>query len=324
MVVGLALPKHIYLKPEEVAVTFVVPAPKGCNMSCSFCAIRARGEGKPEEIAIRAGDYIRFLQAAARQWNVGVVSIQGHEPLLPESWEYTRAILEAANDLGLRTAMVTNGYFLASRAVELAALKLGSLSVSIDAPTADVHDAIRRCPGAFEAAVAGLKAAMKVGLGDRVTVASVMQKGRAGVLQGMPRLLASLGLSRWVVTPIQSFGRVGGTVETAGYIFPAAKQLYIEAIEEGISFGLDDELEAILCSSEDEVRAVEALRAGRVQRAEQIIRLSPNGAVSRGAQIRRRVSEASTFWVPASERPEELMRRVYGTRLRPSLKLVKG
>lgn len=324
MIVGLALPKHVFLEPEEVAVTFVVPAPGGCNMSCSFCAIRTRAEGKAEEIALGVGDYVAFLQAAARHWTVGVVSIQGYEPLLPESWNHTRSILQAANDLGLKTAMVTNGFFLAERVAELAELGLGSLSVSIDAPTAEGHDRTRGRPGAFDAALVGLKAAMAAGMTERITVASVMQKGRASLLEGMPRLVASLGLARWVVTPVQSFGRVGGTVDRAGYILPAAKQLYIEAIEAGISFGLDDELEAILCDSADDFRAVEALHGGRVQRAEQIIRLSPNGAVSRGAEIRRRVSEANTFWRPASERPDDLMRRIYGTPLRPALKLVTG
>jgi MoaA/NifB/PqqE/SkfB family radical SAM enzyme len=322
MIIGLALPKHVVLQPDEVAVTFVVPAPGGCNMNCAFCAIRARAEDRPEEVAVEANDYVAFLRATARQWNVGVVSIQGHEALLPESWCYTREILVAAKALGLRTAMVTNGSFLADRAAELAALQLGSLTVSIDAPGAQAHDRIRGCAGAFDAAAAGIRAAIGVGMADRITIASVMQKARATVLEGMPRLIASLGLSRWVVTPVQSFGRVGGTVDTAGYILPAAKKLYIEALEAGISFGLDDELEAILCSSEDEVKAVEALHARRVQRAEQIIRLSPNGAVSRGAEIRRRLNETTTLWRPASEPADLLIRRLYGAPLRPALSLV--
>ena len=143
MVLGLALPKHVYLESNETAVTFVVPASGGCNLNCSFCAIRARGEARPEEIVMQQKDYLAFLRAAAAAYDVGVVSVQGYEPLLPESWSYTESILRAARDLGLRTAIVTNGTYLGRYAQKLADLGLGSLNVSIDSADPEKHDSSR-------------------------------------------------------------------------------------------------------------------------------------------------------------------------------------
>lgn len=324
MIVGLALPKRVYLEQNEVAVTFVVPAENGCNMSCSFCAIRARAEAKPGQTVVGIVDYVAFLRASAQNYNVGVVSLQGYEPLLPESWAYTDAILRAANELGLRTALVTNGSYLADRAAALRDLGLGSLSVSIDAATAEVHDRSRGTPGALAMTVRGLRAAIDRGLADRITIASVMQRGRADLLDGMPEFVAGLGLKRWVVTPVQSFGRVGGTVDTASYILGEGKRLYIASIDAGIDFELDDELEALLCESEEDHAVVAVLRERRVQRADQIIRLSPSGAVSRGAEIRRRVSEANARWNPRVEEACHLLQRLEQTRKRPLLQLVSA
>lgn len=324
MIVGLALPKRVYLESDEVAVTFVVPAPNGCNMACAFCAIRARAEAKPADTVVQVDDYLAFLRSAARRYQIGVVSLQGYEPLLPESWFYTRAVLEAANDLGLSTALVTNGSYLSDQAQALKELDLGSLSVSIDSASAEAHDHSRGTPGAFELTMQGLKTALAVGLGEKITVASVIQKGKSSLLNGMPALLASVGLTRWVVTPVQSFGRVGGTVDTAESILREAKRLYIGALEAGITFELDDELEAILCTSSEDRRAVEQLHGRRVQRADQIIRLSPSGAVSRGAELRRRISETACFWDPRAEGADDLLRRLDGDKPAPKLYMVKG
>ena len=139
MIVGLALPKRVFLESQEIAVTFVVPAPNGCNLACSFCAIRARGEARPEDDRIGQDDYVAFLRAAAANYQVGVASVQGYEPLLPESWSYTQAILETARELGLRTALVTNGTNLRQYADQLRALGLDSLTVSVDSADPQEH-----------------------------------------------------------------------------------------------------------------------------------------------------------------------------------------
>lgn len=323
MVLGLALPKRVYLEPTEVAVTFVVPAPNGCNMACAFCAIRARGEAKPEEIRLGKEDYRVFLRAAAATYQVGVVSIQGYEPLLPESWSYTRMLVEEANALGLKTSLVTNGVNLSAYAAELAALRIGSLTVSIDSADSTVHDQSRGVQGAFQSVMKGLTAALQVGLRDQITIASVMQRQKAHLLDGMPAMLVALGLDRWVVTPVQSFGTQGGTVDRADYILSEGKRLYIKSLESGIKFELDDELEAIVCPTERERLSVESLLNRRIQRAEQIIRVSPSGVVSRGSEIRSRVTSASMVWDPSTEGADDIVRRLQAAKPRPNLQLVK-
>lgn len=89
------------LRLEGLIATFVVPAPKGCNFNCSFCIVRARHEAPEGASALSVGDYVRFLDAMAGKEKIGVMSLQGYEPLLPESWEYSESLLKRAANLGL-------------------------------------------------------------------------------------------------------------------------------------------------------------------------------------------------------------------------------
>src|SRR5215470_20219284 len=82
-------------------VTFVVPAPKGCNLQCPFCLVRQRRE--ITETCLRPEDFARFVREAAERAPIFAVAVQGYEPLLPESLPYTQAILATGRFLGLLT-----------------------------------------------------------------------------------------------------------------------------------------------------------------------------------------------------------------------------
>ena len=80
-----ALPMAKKLRLEGLIATFVVPAPKGCNLNCSFCIVRARHEAPEGASALSVGDYVRFLDAMAGKEKIGVMSLQGSDekPELP-------------------------------------------------------------------------------------------------------------------------------------------------------------------------------------------------------------------------------------------------
>src|SRR5262252_9059623 len=149
-------------------LTFVVPAPGGCNLKCPFCMIRQRRE--IAETSLCPDDFARFIREAAERAPIFALAIQGYEPLLPESLPYTQAILATGRFLGLSTSLVTNGTKLVDAVDLLATLTPSKIAISLDAASAEIHDRIRGVTGAWAASVAGLKRAINV-LGPRTNLA---------------------------------------------------------------------------------------------------------------------------------------------------------
>jgi len=308
---GLALPKNVDLAPNEFAVTVVVPAPRGCNLNCSFCFIRARREADASHIVLRGGDYVQFIEEMAARKNVVLISLQGYEPLLPESWPISKAILEKARELGVPTALVTNGTHLAERLDELAALGIGGITVSLDSDQADWHDLTRRTDGAFAQTIIGIERAMNTVLRDKLIVASVLQRGKAHFLTGMPRLLAELGLRFWVVTPVHKVGFNMGhaTVEPPVDVVRAFASLNREALRHGISMLVDDEFEALIQNAGKAIDLAQ-LRLRNLSRLDHVVRLSPDGSCGIGRDILKRSDACGLVWNPNGEAASAFAERV--------------
>ena len=311
MVVVLAQPKPESLPPEEIGATFVVPAPGGCDLDCPFCFIRMRREAGPAERHLLVRDYTDFLDQLAARCRIGIVSLQGYEALLPESWPYSEALLARARELGIETALVTNGTHLADRAEDLLRLGVVGITVSVDSADAAVHDRLRGRPGAFDATVRGLEAACAAGLGDRLLVASVLQRGKPHYLRGMPRLLYSLGLKRWVVSPLYKVHRTrgGGIVDRPESILFQLIRLNGMAGEHDVQLVVDDDF-GLLAARSGGLAKANALLRRQLSRFDQLVRLSPDGSFSIGREILRRVDDDIAVWNPDIEPAETFVPRM--------------
>lgn len=307
----VALPKNVILAPDEVAVTVVVPALKGCNLNCAFCFIRARREADPAKIVLQEADYVAFVEEMAARKNVPLVSLQGYEPLLPESWPISKAILAKARELGIRTALVTNGTHLAERVEDLIALGVGGLTVSLDADQAIWHDLTRRTAGAFAKTMAGIRCVAATELRERLIVASVLQRGRAHYIAGMPQLLSDLGLRSWVVTPVYKVGldTERATVEPPADVVRELVALHLEALRKDISMLVDDEFEELIRKAGEAIDLAQ-LRLRRFSRLNQVVRLSPDGSCAVGRNILRRASNADFLWNPRREAVSAFAERI--------------
>jgi MoaA/NifB/PqqE/SkfB family radical SAM enzyme len=308
-----ALPKGIDLPAGLLAATFVVPAQTGCNLNCPFCVVRARQEAV-SDARLSPTDYVRFLDALAGSFDVGLVSLQGYEPLLPESWAYSSAILEAGNALGASTAVVTNGTHLAECARDLLRLNVTGVTVSLDSATPDLHDLSRRTPGAFAMTLAGLKAACASRLRDRLIVTSILQPHKSRYLAGMPELLEELGIEQWVVTPLYKVrgSDFGGFADKHERIVEELRNLDSLAREHGVKLLVDDEFHELLTSAGRKVVNLSELRLRRLKRLDQAVRLSPDGTLSVGRGILRRVGSSTPTWRPGGESAEAFVFRVLG------------
>ena len=296
-----ALPDHLPAEVEAPILTFIVPAPNGCNLHCPFCYIDKRNEAA-RSLDLTPETYAAFIEQVAAQEDVGAICIQGYEPLLPESFGYTQTVLETGRRLGIPTSLVTNGTFLDHWIDELAALRPDKITVSIDAADPVIHDKARGKAGAFEEAMRGLRlAAAHPALRPVLTLASILMPRKHERLLGMPALAAELGIKHWVVTVLNDVGtdEIGGPVGERRRTFADLLILKREAERRGIEFVVDDEFGRL--SDEDaelDVVDINALRIRRLARPSGTFRLLPTGQCSMGLDILKEVKPDTPRWQP--------------------------
>ncbi|MEZ5932859.1 MAG: radical SAM protein [Alphaproteobacteria bacterium] len=295
-----ALPSHLSDAVAHSILTFITPAPNGCNLHCPFCYIDRRNEAA-RALDLSPADYVAFIEQVAAREPVGAICLQGYEPLLPESFAYTRAILEAGKRLGIPTSLVTNGTFLERWVDELAALQPAKIAVSIDSADPVTHDKARGKVGAFEDAMRGLHLAAASSLRPMLTLASILMPNRHERLLGMPALARDLGIEHWVVTVLSEVGKeeIGGPVGDRRRTFADLVLLKREAERHGIDFVVDDEFGTL--SDEDAERDVVDINALRIRRLAQpsgTFRLLPTGQCSMGLDILKEVKPDTPRWQP--------------------------
>ena len=155
-----------------------------CNNRCTFCNHGERREREdPSEVVERRVD--RAVALGADE-----VIFTGGEPTIRR--ELPRWVRRASG-AGLGVGLSTNGRMLCTPgfARHLRARGLGSVTVSLHGATAAVHDAIVGVEGAFEQALAGVRAARGVGI--RVEVRCVITRTNLASLRDVVTLAAREG-----------------------------------------------------------------------------------------------------------------------------------
>ncbi len=124
---------------SEIAITYA------CNLRCAFCYAGScpdRKETMTYEQCKRVLDVIRY------EAQVPSVSFTGGEPTI---LYWLEDAVKYAKDLKMRVNLITNGTLLNEKRVQkLKEIGLDSAQVSLEAPTADVHDDITEQQGSFE------------------------------------------------------------------------------------------------------------------------------------------------------------------------------
>ena len=138
-----------------------------CNLQCDYCCVRSSPGAARRALGI---DAVRRIAAEAPPLGVRAFFVTGGEPfLLPDIDDLVLALAAAAP-----VTLLTNGMLF--RGSRLAALRRlprerVTLQVSLDSPTADLHD-LHRGEGAWQRAVDGIEIAR--GEGFRVRLAATV------------------------------------------------------------------------------------------------------------------------------------------------------
>lgn len=152
---------------------------KGCNLRCIHCRATATELMSPRDLSTpQALDIIAQIAAYANP----ILVLSGGEPL------YRRDIFELsryATEKGLRVALATNGTMvtkdLARRIVDAGVKRV---SISLDGADATTHDTFRGIPGAFDAAVYGLRNLKELGMSVQINMTIARHNARQ-----LPRVL---------------------------------------------------------------------------------------------------------------------------------------
>jgi AdoMet-dependent heme synthase len=171
---------------------------KGCNLRCVHCRATATELSSPSDLSTeKALGIIDQIAAAANP----ILVLSGGEPLFRSD---IFQLARYATDQGLRVALATNGTLVTKEVARMivdAGVK--RVSISLDGADAATHDSFRGIPGAFEAAVYGLRNLKALGMSVQINM--TIARHNAHQLPQVLELAKSLGadaLHTFLLVPV--------------------------------------------------------------------------------------------------------------------------
>lgn len=173
---------------------------QACNLACVHCRAGADCDPHPEELSTDEG---KGLIDGIAEVGKPILIMTGGEPLMrPDFFDLARY----AMDKGLRAVLATNGVLITAEiARELASVGIPRVSISLDGPTAEEHDAFRGVPGAFEGSLRGIEHLKHAGVGFQIN--TTLTKGNRHHLAAILKTAENLGAEAFHVFLLVPTGR---------------------------------------------------------------------------------------------------------------------
>ena len=130
-----------------------------CNLRCAHCYMDAQERESQDELTTEEG---KMLIDQIVEVSKPILVLSGGEPLLRED---IFELAKYASDKGLRVGLGTNAIGITDEvAIRLKESGAGSVAISLDSSTPEIHDEFRGMPGAWQGAIDGIKASLRNGL----------------------------------------------------------------------------------------------------------------------------------------------------------------
>ncbi len=146
--------------PQKLPAPFLIVwnFTNACNLKCKHCY---QGASAPLANELTLEEKLEVVRQLG-QAGVAAIAFSGGEPTIHRDFP---VVLKATADMGIYTALATNGLALANRAFaeKLRRLGLRYVEVSIDSADPQKHDEFRGIKGAWERAMRGLRNAVELG-----------------------------------------------------------------------------------------------------------------------------------------------------------------
>lgn len=127
-----------------------------CNLACAHCRRLESNEAATADLSTADAEGLieQLAEVGRRQSQMPVLVFSGGEPLCREDLFH---LMREARRHGIILALATNGTLIdGQKARQIRDSAIARVSVSLDGATADVHDALRQIPGAFDRAIEGI------------------------------------------------------------------------------------------------------------------------------------------------------------------------
>ncbi len=171
---------------------------KGCNLRCIHCRATATELMSPTDLP--TGKALNIISQIADFGNP-ILVLSGGEPLYRHD---IFQLAEYATSRGLRAALATNGTMVTKDIAEkIKNSGIKRVSISLDGADATTHDTFRGIPGAFDAAVYGMKNLQQLGVS--VQINTTIARHNAHQLPDVLQLARNLGadaLHTFLLVPV--------------------------------------------------------------------------------------------------------------------------
>lgn len=174
---------------------------QACDLACVHCRACAQPRRNPFELSTAEAKNLINNVAELR---APVFVLTGGDPLKrPDIYE----LVEYATSRGVRTSLTPSATPLLTREalVRLQACGLARLAISLDGPTAEIHDAFRRVPGSYEWTLRAVRWAREIGLPAQIN--TTITRHNLAQLDDIIALLQTLDIVLWSVFFLVPTGR---------------------------------------------------------------------------------------------------------------------
>ncbi|HKT70773.1 MAG TPA: TIGR04053 family radical SAM/SPASM domain-containing protein [Terriglobales bacterium] len=174
---------------------------QACDLACVHCRASAQARRNPLELSTEEAKKLIAEVAALR---APVFVLTGGDPLKrPDIYE----LVAYATACGVRTSLTPSATPLLTREalVRLRDCGLARLAISLDGPTAEIHDAFRRVPGSYDWTLRAVRWAREIDLPAQIN--TTITRHNLGQLDDVIALLETLDIVLWSVFFLVPTGR---------------------------------------------------------------------------------------------------------------------
>ncbi len=186
---------------ERAPFTLAWELTRACAYRCRHC--RAEAQPRRHPLELTTSEAFRLVDQV-REMGDPILVVTGGDPMMrPDLFD----ILSYASERGLRVALAPTTTPLVTRQALRRAREAGvrRLAISIDGPSAEVHDGFRRMRGSFQMALAIARAAREEGL--PLQVDTTLSRWNSALLEEMAALVATLDAVQWSIFFLVPVGR---------------------------------------------------------------------------------------------------------------------
>lgn len=205
-------------RPKRYALA--VELTSACNQKCSYCYNAWREDDGRGVGALPTDALVRLLHRALTEVELDHVTFTGGEPF---SRRDLFDVLDVCREHGTRFQMISNGGLVTDAlAARLATCSPLSVQVTLDGPTAALHEAHVGGEGHFERTLRGIRALRAHGI--RVVGCVVVTRKNAALVGETLDLFASLGVTS---ISFSRFSPAGYSVSHAAELLPSRSDILV-------------------------------------------------------------------------------------------------